>query len=363
VIQGRPHDDLPTHKDPPPPATFHTSTRPLPAETPYSHEGPSPPVNHKLIVGGSAALLAALLALGCLIGIAAGFAQPDDACSPGGLPTGDADLDAILHAIRTIESGGDYTAQAATSTASGAYQYVAGTWRTQASRAGIDVSRYPQAHLAPPHIQDAVAAANVRDILDAHDDVLVVPLIWYWPRATTDPAQLDVVPPGGNRLTPRQYQAKWLTAYTNPNPSPTNGQPPATCTPPTGPNAPAPGEPGRMTRPADGPVTSEFGQRWGRLHAGIDIGAPTGTPIYAAATGTVTSAGWRNGYGNTVTIDHGNNLTTLYAHQHRITTTTGAHVQQGTLIGHVGNTGNSTGPHLHFEVRVNGTPHNPRNYL
>lgn len=115
--------------------------------------------------------------------------------------------------------------------------------------------------------------------------------------------------------------------------------------------------------PICAPVTSEYGQRWGRLHAGIDQGASTGTAIGASKAGTVIFAGWQGGYGNLVLIDHGDGVVTAYAHQSSMAVGNGASVSQGQTIGYVGNTGNSTGPHLHFETRVNGSAVNPRNYL
>jgi murein DD-endopeptidase MepM/ murein hydrolase activator NlpD len=115
--------------------------------------------------------------------------------------------------------------------------------------------------------------------------------------------------------------------------------------------------------PVSGPVTSPFGYRWGRLHAGIDIGVPYGTPIHAAATGTVVLAGWTGGYGNYTCIDHGGGLATCYAHQSSFAVSAGAHVSQGEVIGYVGSTGHSFGAHLHFEVRVNGNPVDPLGYL
>jgi murein DD-endopeptidase MepM/ murein hydrolase activator NlpD len=98
------------------------------------------------------------------------------------------------------------------------------------------------------------------------------------------------------------------------------------------------------------------------MHQGLDQGAGTGTPIGASRAGTVIFAGWQGGYGNLVLIDHGN-VVTAYAHQSRMAVSTGQSVGQGQTIGYVGNTGNSTGPHLHFETRVNGSAVNPRQYL
>jgi murein DD-endopeptidase MepM/ murein hydrolase activator NlpD len=118
-----------------------------------------------------------------------------------------------------------------------------------------------------------------------------------------------------------------------------------------------------MRWPASGPVTSEFGYRWGRLHAGLDIGAGMGAPIHAAKAGTVIFSGVQGGYGNVVIIEHGGGLTTLYGHMSRRAASDGQEVSTGDLIGYVGSTGHSTGPHLHFETRVGGSPQNPRRYL
>jgi murein DD-endopeptidase MepM/ murein hydrolase activator NlpD len=115
--------------------------------------------------------------------------------------------------------------------------------------------------------------------------------------------------------------------------------------------------------PVSGPVTSPFGYRWGRLHAGIDIGVPYGTPIHAAASGRVVVAGWTGGYGNYTCIDHGGGMATCYGHQSSYAVSAGAQVSQGQVIGYVGNTGHSFGAHLHFEVRINGNPVDPLGYL
>ena len=120
---------------------------------------------------------------------------------------------------------------------------------------------------------------------------------------------------------------------------------------------------GGLIWPCAGTVTSGFGQRWGRLHAGLDISAPTGTPIVAARSGTVIFAGVQGAYGNFVLIDHGGGLVTAYAHQSRIATSQGASVSGGQVIGYVGSTGRSTGPHLHFETRVNGSARDPYGFL
>jgi murein DD-endopeptidase MepM/ murein hydrolase activator NlpD len=127
--------------------------------------------------------------------------------------------------------------------------------------------------------------------------------------------------------------------------------------------APAAASAAGLIWPVNGPITSPFGPRWGGFHPGIDIGVPTGTPIAAAAAGTVIWCGWQSGYGNLVVIDHHNGIATAYAHQSRIAVSCNQDVAQGQVIGYVGCTGFCTGPHLHFEVRVNGAPVDPIGYL
>ena len=115
--------------------------------------------------------------------------------------------------------------------------------------------------------------------------------------------------------------------------------------------------------PVNGPVVSGFGMRWGRMHEGIDIGVGYGTPIHAAASGTVVYSGWMDGYGNFVIIDHGGGMATAYGHQSAIAVGNGQSVSQGQVIGYVGCTGHCFGPHLHFEVRINGSAVDPLGYL
>ncbi|KLI64770.1 peptidoglycan DD-metalloendopeptidase family protein [Aurantiacibacter marinus] len=122
--------------------------------------------------------------------------------------------------------------------------------------------------------------------------------------------------------------------------------------------------------PADiNSISSGFGFRrdpftgGGAMHSGLDFRAPHGAPIHAAAAGTVTFSGWRSGYGQTVEITHGSGMVTRYAHMSRFSTRAGAEVAAGEVIGAIGSTGRSTGPHLHFEVRINGRAVNPRPFL
>jgi murein DD-endopeptidase MepM/ murein hydrolase activator NlpD len=115
--------------------------------------------------------------------------------------------------------------------------------------------------------------------------------------------------------------------------------------------------------PVSGPVTSGFGWRWGRMHEGIDIAVPTGTAVHASASGRVIYAGWLGGYGNLVVIDHGGGIATAYGHNSSIVAGYGAGVSQGQVIAYAGSTGHSTGSHVHFEVRVNGSAVDPMGYL
>ncbi|NJK72784.1 MAG: peptidoglycan DD-metalloendopeptidase family protein [Synechococcaceae cyanobacterium SM2_3_60] len=126
---------------------------------------------------------------------------------------------------------------------------------------------------------------------------------------------------------------------------------------------------GQLMMPVNGPVTSPFGWRvhpiygTSRLHAGIDFGVPTGTTVYSADRGTVIFAGWYGGYGVTVIVNHGGGITTLYAHNSQALVSEGQAVERGTPVAASGSTGLSTGPHVHFEVRINGQPVDPAGYF
>jgi murein DD-endopeptidase MepM/ murein hydrolase activator NlpD len=120
---------------------------------------------------------------------------------------------------------------------------------------------------------------------------------------------------------------------------------------------------GELIWPVRGPITSPFGPRWGRLHAGMDIGVPIGTPVRAADAGRVIVRGWTGGYGNFVCIQHTRSLSTCYGHLSRYATSKGDQVRRGEVVAYSGNTGASSGPHLHFETRVSGKPVDPKRYL
>jgi murein DD-endopeptidase MepM/ murein hydrolase activator NlpD len=153
------------------------------------------------------------------------------------------------------------------------------------------------------------------------------------------------------------------TPTVEPEPTPEPSATPAATPEPTG------GGSGALQWPIGGPVVSEFGMRvhpiFGdtRMHTGLDIDANSGDPIGAAGSGSVIFAGWQEGYGNVVIIDHGGELSTVYAHMSALGAAVGESVNAGQTVGQVGSTGYSTGPHLHFEVRVDGTAVDPRQYL
>lgn len=119
----------------------------------------------------------------------------------------------------------------------------------------------------------------------------------------------------------------------------------------------------KFIKPVNARISSGYGMRWGRMHEGIDFAVNVGTNIVAAGAGKVIYSGWASGYGNTIIIEHRRGLRTLYAHNSRLLAHSGEWVERGEIIAKSGNTGRSTGPHLHFEIQINGRPVNPLNYL
>ena len=118
-----------------------------------------------------------------------------------------------------------------------------------------------------------------------------------------------------------------------------------------------------LIRPVSGVLTSRYGYRWGSTHTGIDIGVAHGTSIKAAASGTVTFSGWKGSLGQLVVISHGNGIQTYYGHCSKLLVSAGQSISAGQVIAKVGSTGRSTGPHLHFEIRINGSSINPQSYI
>jgi murein DD-endopeptidase MepM/ murein hydrolase activator NlpD len=119
----------------------------------------------------------------------------------------------------------------------------------------------------------------------------------------------------------------------------------------------------RFIKPVNARISSYFGMRWGKMHEGIDYAVNTGTNVRASRSGKVVYSGWASGYGETIIIEHQKGIRTLYAHNSRLLAHSGEWVEQGEVIARSGNTGHSTGPHLHFEIQINGKPVNPLSYL
>jgi murein DD-endopeptidase MepM/ murein hydrolase activator NlpD len=180
---------------------------------------------------------------------------------------------------------------------------------------------------------------------------------------TTTTAPPTTVAPTTTTTAPSTTTTKPAPGQTAP---PTTKAPATTAAPTTAPPTTSPPKKPPSTSliwPVAGPINSPFGARWGTVHQGIDIGAASGVPIRAAAAGTVFYSGVMDGYGNVILIDHGKGMVTLYAHQSQLIAGVGATVAQGQTIGLVGSTGHSTGPHLHFEVRIGGVAYDPMAYL
>lgn len=269
----------------------------------------------------------------------------------------------ILDTIRTLESGGDYTAHAAGASASGAYQYIDTTWTYWAQQAGINTDTYPTADSAPPTIQDQVAALNVQTILNEHDGAVEdIPVIWYYPAALGNPTRMDRIPrpDAGNTLTVREYQTRWLTSFATKSAAADE----VTCSIVVGERWALPVpidtlDPGTLDDPHhDYPA-------W-------DYITPSNTPIYAITDGTVVTAqrwngnwwtagcgtsrppGGCNTCGNGITIETATGLRHTYCHNIRLHVNRGDTIAPGQHIADSGNTGRSGTAHLHLQLRQNG---------
>lgn len=262
------------------------------------------------------------------------------------------ELAVILDTIRTIESGGDYSSPPNRGGASGAYQYIDSTW------GGFE--GYESAYLAPPEVQDARAAGDVQRILAEFGDVAFVPVVWYWPRAATDPTQLDIVPlpAAGNTQTVREYQTKWLAEYAVKSTAGT----PDSCVgaEPTIDGYALPID--RALIDADPSMLSQPHHDY----PAIDLLVPVGSPIYAARGGVVARVVnwpyncWRLGRceetcGVGLSIDGDDGARWIYCHGTGLNgISIGDTVTAGQLLMWSGDTGRSGAPHLHLEIRVDG---------
>lgn len=333
----------------------------------------------KVVFGVCALLVGGLLAIPIVVG---GGAPPNaTTCPNAGVITGD--VSTALATIRTLESGGHYDARSPGSSASGAYQYIDTTWQSWATQIGVDVAPYPRAYLAPPAIQDSVAAANVTAILNTyHGDVAMVPVHWYYPAAAHNPALMDLVPhpEAGNRLTVREYQTRWLATYQHI----ATGHAPvgqAATGAETDGNACAP-SPTTATATADGyalPIDRALIDRQPAMltrphhdYPAVDLPVPTGTNVYAIHDGVVAAITDENNNcfltacteacGNGVILDGTDHARYTYCHASALHVHAGQHVTAGTLIMASGNTGRSTGPHLHVGITA-GTKRCPQQLL
>lgn len=271
------------------------------------------------------------------------------------------ELAVILDTISTLESGGDYAISKNRGGASGAYQYIDSTWD--------DYGGYPSAYLAPPEVQDARAATDVQSILAEYGDVAFVPVVWYWPRAATDPSQLDIVPmPGaGNRLTVREYQERWLETYTEKS----GEQPAVECVGAT------PTEDG-YALPIDRALVDADPSMLEQPHhdyPAIDLMITVGSPIYAVRAGTVVRVVnwphncWQVGRcvepcGVGLSIEGDDGARYVYCHGTNLNgVAVGDPVVAGQLLMWSGDTGRSGAPHLHLEIRAGGSQRCPQQLL
>lgn len=309
----------------------------------------------KLLALPVAGVVTALLAFPVLL---ATGDSPGLGCTAGG------DVAPILATIRTLESGGDYTARASGSTASGAYQFIDSTW--------ANYGGYPQAWQAPPQVQDLRAAEHIRSILDAHDgELTAVPVVWYLghlPPPTSSSWDQVPVPGAGNALTPRQYQQRWLTEYDRQledSADTDDTETPPACAPGTAIAELADGfaYPAPVELFANAPVDQPH-----HTYPAWDWGLDIGTPLYAVRGGRVVTVQywphnwWDAGCGQSsagcqpcgigVTIEDDTGTRWGYCHGSTVHVTAGTTIAAGTQILSSGNTGRSSGPHLHLQIRT-----------
>jgi len=268
------------------------------------------------------------------------------------------DVAAIAATIRHLESGDDYTARAPGSSASGAYQFLDSTWDGYRG--------YARAYLAPPEVQDAKAVEGITKVLEGNGgDPAVVPVAWYIGHVPAPGSpEWDTVPaPGaGNRLTPREYQTRWMETYRQKVAESTTGtSAPSGSTPPTSsPSACAPGSAtisGDYALPVDRHWYDEHPDWFTKPHhdyPAADLPVPTGTPIYSMTSGVVialTTAG-DCGIGVIINGDDGAQYTFCHGLPGSHEVAAGGHVSVGAQIMLSASTGNSTGPHLHVGIVV-----------
>lgn len=209
-----------------------------------------------------------------------------------------------------------------------------------------------------PHVHTlSVSKKVVQESIPFREEVVKDANLWPWQYVVTTPGEW-----GTRELTIREYREDGKIVKTEVLDNRVTAEPKTQIAKVGTKQVPSMGS-GSLVFPAVGILTSNFGPRWGSWHEGIDIGAPTGTPILAADTGMVVFRGWSGNYGYMIKIDHGGGeMVTLYAHLSDFNVELGQQVNKGDVIGYVGNTGYSTGPHLHFEILVNGSSLNPLDF-
>lgn len=209
-----------------------------------------------------------------------------------------------------------------------------------------------------PHVHTrSVSKRVVKEGIAFREEITKDADLWPWQYVVITPGEW-----GSRELTMREYREDGKVVKTEVLENKVTAEPRAQVAKVGTKQVPAMGS-GSFAFPVVGILTSEFGPRWGTWHQGIDIGAPTGTPVLAADSGMVIFRGWSGNYGYMVKIDHGGgNIVTLYAHLSAFNVQLGDTVNKGDVIGYVGDTGFSTGPHLHFEIQVDGRSVNPINY-